>query len=157
MAKQTTHMKIHYFSLLTGSLLSVAAMAQEAGLGAVATYLVISGSPAPAERAAITASIAFLAILLDRQAITMHALAVAAFVVLLLQPEAIVTPGFQMSFSATAALVALVEAWPVRPREISAPWPILLVQRVGAWLGIAVMAKWVKERRAKPGRKDAKS
>ncbi|MDP1912514.1 ComEC/Rec2 family competence protein [Brevundimonas sp.] len=114
-----------------------------AGLGAVATYLVISGSPAPAERAAITASIAFLAILLDRQAITMHALAVAALVVLLLRPEAIVTPGFQMSFAATAALVALVEAWPVRPREISAPWPILLVQRVGAWLGIAVMASLV--------------
>ena len=114
-----------------------------AGLGAVATYLVISGSPPPAERAAITASIAFLAILLDRQAITMHALAVAAFVVLLLQPEAIVTPGFQMSFAATAALVALVEAWPVRPREISAPWPILLVQRVGTWLGAAVMASLV--------------
>ena len=114
-----------------------------AGLGAVATYLVISGSPAPAERAAITASIAFLAILLDRQAITMHALAVAAFVVLLFQPEAIVTPGFQMSFSATAALVALVEAWPARPREISAPWPIVLVQRIGAWLGIAVMASLV--------------
>jgi competence protein ComEC len=114
-----------------------------AGLGAVGTYLVISGSPAPAERAAITASIAFLAILLDREAITMHALAVAAFVVLLLQPEAIVTPGFQMSFAATAALVALVEAWPVRPREISAPWPILLVQRVGAWLGIAIMASLV--------------
>ena len=114
-----------------------------AGLGAVATYLVISGSPAPAERAAITASIAFLAILLDRQAITMHALAVAAFVVLLLQPEAIVTPGFQMSFAATAALVALVEAWPARPREISAPWPILIVQRAGTWLGIAVMASLV--------------
>ncbi|WIY70747.1 ComEC/Rec2 family competence protein [Aquidulcibacter paucihalophilus] len=114
-----------------------------AGLVAVGTYLVISGSPAPAERAAITASIAFLAILLDREAITMHALAVAAFVVLLLQPEAIVTPGFQMSFAATAALVALVEAWPVRPREISAPWPILLVQRVGAWLGIAIMASLV--------------
>ncbi len=114
-----------------------------AGLAAVGTYLVISGSPAPAERAAITASIAFLAILLDREAITMHALAVAAFVVLLLQPEAIVTPGFQMSFAATAALVALVEAWPVRPREISAPWPILLVQRVGAWLGIAIMASLV--------------
>ncbi len=114
-----------------------------AGLGAVATYLVISGSPAPAERAAITASIAFLAVLLDRQAITMHALAVAAFVVLMFQPEAIVTPGFQMSFAATAALVALVEAWPVRPREISAPWPILLVQRVGAWLGIAVTASLV--------------
>ncbi|MFN3668553.1 MAG: ComEC/Rec2 family competence protein [Brevundimonas sp.] len=114
-----------------------------AGLAAVGTYLVISGHPPPAERAAITASIAFLAILLDRQAITMHALAVAAFVVLLLQPEAIVTPGFQMSFAATAALVALVEAWPVRPREISAPLPILIVQRIGAWLGIAIVASLV--------------
>ncbi|HEY0598754.1 ComEC/Rec2 family competence protein, partial [Brevundimonas sp.] len=111
-----------------------------AGLLAVGTYLVVSGHPPPAERAAITASIAFIAILLDRQAITMHALAVAAFVVLLLQPEAIVTPGFQMSFAATAALVALVEAWPRRPREISAPWPILLVQRSGAWIGGAVLA-----------------
>ena len=35
MAKQTTHMKIHYFSLLTGSLLSVAAMAQEAGVNLI--------------------------------------------------------------------------------------------------------------------------
>ncbi|MEY3293126.1 MAG: hypothetical protein RJB12_897, partial [Pseudomonadota bacterium] len=114
-----------------------------AGLLAVGTYLIVSGHPPPAERAAITASIAFLAILLDRPAITMHALAVAAFAVLLLQPEAIVTPGFQMSFAATAALVALVEAWSVRPREISAPWPILLVQRVGAWLGMAIMASLV--------------
>ena len=73
----------------------------------------------------------------------MHALAVAAFVVLLLQPEAIVTPGFQMSFAATAALVALVEAWPVRPREISAPLPILIVQRAGAWIGAAVLASLV--------------
>ncbi|HZW15179.1 MAG TPA: ComEC/Rec2 family competence protein [Brevundimonas sp.] len=114
-----------------------------AGLLAVGTYLVVSGAPPPAERAAITASIAFLAILLDRQAITMHALAVAAFVVLLLQPEAIVTPGFQMSFAATAALVALVEAWPVRPREISAPWPILIVQRSAAWVGAAILASLV--------------
>ncbi len=114
-----------------------------AGLAAVGTYLVVSGHPPPAERAAITASIAFIAVLLDRQAITMHALAVAAFVVLLLQPEAIVTPGFQMSFAATAALVALVEAWPVRPREISTPWPILLTQRAGAWIAAAVLASLV--------------
>lgn len=113
------------------------------GLLAVGTYLVVSGAPPPAERAAITAAIAFVAVLLDRQAISMHALAVAALVVLALQPEAIVTPGFQMSFAATAALVALVEAWPRRPKEISAPWPILLVQRSGAWLGAAVLASLV--------------
>src|SRR5690606_3348462 len=68
-------------------------VAAGAGLIAVGTYLVISGAPPPAERAAITASIAFIAVLLDRQAITMHALAVAALAVLLFQPEAIVTPG----------------------------------------------------------------
>lgn len=118
----------------------VAAMA---GLTAVGVYLVVSGAPPPAERAAITASIAFLAILLDRQAVTMHGLAVAAFIVLAIQPEAIVTPGFQMSFAATAALVALVEAWPKRTREISAPWPILAIQRFGGWLTAAVAASVV--------------
>ena len=114
-----------------------------AGLIAVGTYLIISGAPPPAERAAITASIAFIAILLDRQAISMHALAVAAFAVLLLQPEAIVTPGFQMSFAATAALVALSEAWPPRTREISAPWPIVWAQRLSGWLLIALAASLV--------------
>jgi ComEC/Rec2-related protein len=118
-------------------------VAAVAGLIAVGTYLVISGSPPPAERAAITYSIAFIAILLDRQAITMHALAVAALIVLAVQPEAIVTPGFQMSFAATAALVALVESWPPRVREISAPWPILIVQRVGGWVTAAVLASLV--------------
>lgn len=113
------------------------------GLAAVGTYLVVSGAPPPAERAAITAAIAFLAILLDRQAISMHALAVAAVAVLALQPEAIVTPGFQMSFAATAALVALAEAWPRRTAEISVPLPIAIVQRAGSWLVIALLASLV--------------
>lgn len=114
-----------------------------AGWIAVAAYLVISGAPPPAERAAITASVAFLAIILDRPAISMNALAVAAFAVLLLQPEAIVTPGFQMSFAATAALVALAESWPRRPREIKVPLPILIVQRAGTWVGLAILASFV--------------
>jgi len=118
-------------------------VAAVAGLIAVGTYLVVSGAPPPAERSAITASIAFVAILLDRQAVTMHALAVAAFAVLLLQPEAIVTPGFQMSFAATAALVALVEVWPRRIKEISAPWPIVAAQRLGSWLLVACTASLV--------------
>jgi competence protein ComEC len=113
------------------------------GLMAVGSYLVLSGAPAPAERAAITASIAFASILLDRAAITMHALAVAAMVVLMLQPEAIVTPGFQMSFAATAALVALAEAWPPWTRELSVPWPIAVFQSTRRWLVIAVTASLV--------------
>lgn len=118
-------------------------VAAVAGLIAVGTYLVISGAPPPAERAAVTASIAFLAILADRPAVTMRSLAAAAFVVLLLRPEAVVTPGFQMSFAATAALVALVEVWPRRIREFAAPWPIVAVQRFGSWLLAACAASLV--------------
>ncbi|WP_156796151.1 ComEC/Rec2 family competence protein [Brevundimonas subvibrioides] len=118
-------------------------VAAVAGVVAVWSYLILSGAPAPAERAAITASIAFAAILLDRQAISMHGLAVAAMVVLILQPEAIVTPGFQMSFAATAALVALTEAWPPRTRELSVPWPIALFQSARHWLVVAVTASLV--------------
>lgn len=118
-------------------------IAAVAGLIAVWSYLVLSGAPAPAQRAAITASVAFAAILLDRQAITMQALAVAAMVALILQPEAIVTPGFQMSFAATAALVALSEVWPPRIRELSVPWPIAAVQSARHWLTVAVIASLV--------------
>lgn len=118
-------------------------IAAAAGLIAVGGYLLISGGPPPAERAAVTASIAFLAILLDRRAISMNALAVAAFVVLIFRPESVVQPGFQMSFAATAALVALAENWPVRTREISAPWIIVTVQRLGAWLLAACAASLV--------------
>lgn len=113
------------------------------GLLAIGGYLALSGAPPPAVRAAVTAAVAFLAILLDRRAISLRALAVAALIVISLQPEAVVNPGFQMSFAATAALVALAEAWPARIREISAPWPILLVQRSFAWIGAAIATSFV--------------
>jgi competence protein ComEC len=104
-----------------------------AGLVAVNGYLVLSGWPPPAQRSAITASIAFLAILVDRQAISLHALALAAMAVMLLQPEAVTQPGFQMSFAATAALVALAEIWPRPVKEIATPWWIRLPQTAGTW------------------------
>lgn len=113
------------------------------GLAAVLTYLVLSGAPPPAVRAAITASIAFAAILADRQAISLHALAVAAFVVLLLQPEAVTQPGFQMSFAATAALVAMAGVWPQPVKEINTPWPIRLVQGAGGWFAAGAAISFV--------------
>ena len=113
------------------------------GLVAVGAYLVVSGSPAPAERAAITASVAFLAVLLDRRALTLRALAIAALLVLAWQPEAVVQPGFQMSFAATTALIALAERWPRATREINTPWPITAVQRAGAWVGLSAAVSLV--------------
>ena len=118
-------------------------VAAAAGLLAVGAYLVISGAPSPAERAAITAGAAFLAILVDRRAISLHTLAVAALVILALQPEAVAQPGFQMSFAATAALVALAEAWPWPPKEINTPWPIRIVQALGVWTAASIGASFV--------------
>jgi competence protein ComEC len=77
----------------------------------------------------VTYSVAFLAILLDRRAITLRALAIAALIVLALQPEAVVQPGFQMSFAATTALVALAERGRARVRRSTRLARSSLVQR----------------------------
>jgi competence protein ComEC len=118
-------------------------MAALFGLVAVGGYLVLSGAPPPAERAAIAAAVAFAAILADRQAISLHALAIAAMVVLLIHPEAVTEPGFQMSFAATAALVALAEIWPRPVREIDVPWPIRLTQAAATWTLASIAVSFI--------------
>lgn len=112
-------------------------------LGSVLAYLILSGAPPPAERSAVTAAVAFGAMLFDRQAISLHALALAALVVLFLQPEAVTQPGFQMSFAATAALVALAEVWPHPVKEINTPWPIRIVQGMWTWTLAGAAASFV--------------
>jgi competence protein ComEC len=118
-------------------------LAAALALAAVLAYLVLSGAPPPAERSAVTAAVAFGAILVDRQAISLHALALAAFVVLVLQPEAVTQPGFQMSFAATAALVALAEVWPHPVKEINTPWPIRIAQGAWTWTLAGAAASFV--------------
>jgi competence protein ComEC len=113
-------------------------LAASAALLATGLYLVVSGAPPPAVRSAVTLAVAFTAILADRRAISMHALALAALICLVLQPEAVAQPGFQMSFAATAALIALAEVWPHPPKAINTPWPIRFIQDAGAWVLLAV-------------------
>lgn len=74
-------------------------------------YLIISGSSVATQRAFIMAAIVFAAIVFDRSAISLRTFAIAMLAVVLLQPESVVTPGFQMSFAATGALIAAYEAW----------------------------------------------
>lgn len=78
---------------------------------AATAYLLISGASFATQRAYIMLAIFFLAVLLDRPAITMRNVLWAAILVLLLQPQAIVQVGFQMSFAAVMALVAVYEIW----------------------------------------------
>jgi competence protein ComEC len=110
-------------------------VAAAGALAAVGAYLVLSGAHAPARRAAITAAVAFTAILLDRQAVSLRSLALAALIILVSEPEVVVQPGFEMSFCATAALVALAEIWPRVSRPAAGlPWPIALFQRGKDWI-----------------------
>lgn len=118
-------------------------VAAATALLAVLAYLVLSGAHAPARRAATTASVAFVAILLDRQAVSLRSLALAALIILVAEPEAVVQPGFEMSFCATASLVALAEIWPRKTQPTGLPWPIALLQRGREWLVALFMVSLV--------------
>ena len=82
-----------------------------AAMGVVIAYTWLVGAPIPAQRAALMASLVFLAIMLDRQALSMRSVALAAGVILLLFPESLLNPGFQMSFAAIVMLIAAYEWW----------------------------------------------
>jgi len=78
-------------------------------------YLVLSGASVSTQRAFVMVTVVLLGIVFKRRAISMQSIALAAGIILLLQPQSILSPGFQMSFSAAAALVAAFDLW--RRRE----------------------------------------
>lgn len=87
-------------------------------------YLLLSGGGWSPRRAFIMAAIIFIAILVDRRALSMRNVAIAASIILLTTPEALVHAGFQMSFAAAAALIAVFEAWSRRAHTITDfSWP----------------------------------
>ncbi|MGR3344903.1 MAG: ComEC/Rec2 family competence protein [Paracoccaceae bacterium] len=87
--------------------IAVKKVAAVGALVAGATYLALSGGNVATERAFVMVAVMFLAVLMDRRALTLRAVAVAAIIVLSLRPEVLSEPGFQMSFAATTALVAV--------------------------------------------------
>jgi competence protein ComEC len=75
-------------------------------LAAAAFYLVLSGAEVATQRSFIMVAIVLIGVMLDRPALTLRTITVAALVVLVVAPETVVHPSFQMSFAATLALVA---------------------------------------------------
>jgi competence protein ComEC len=106
---------------------SVAMRTNPKKIGAVAafvvavSYLGISGASVATQRAFIMVSVMLVAVCLDRRALTLRAVAVAALIVLALSPEGLAGPGFQMSFAATTALVAIFAE--IRDRQLMYGWP----------------------------------
>lgn len=69
-------------------------------------YLLITGMQISAQRAYIMVILVLVAIMLERKYRGLIAIAFAASIILMVEPEAILKPGFQMSFSAVLALVS---------------------------------------------------
>ena len=87
-----------------------AAGAALAGIG----YTLLTGAQVPTVRSCVAALLVLGALALGREALSLRMVAVAAVFVLLLWPESLVGPSFQMSFSAVIAIVALHQAGWVR-------------------------------------------
>ena len=82
-----------------------------AGAGALAgiAYTLLTGSEVPTVRACIASLLILAGIAIGREALTLRLLAVGALIVLILWPETLVGPSFQLSFAAIMAIMALHE------------------------------------------------
>jgi ComEC/Rec2-related protein len=100
-------------------------------------YLLLSGSGVATQRSFIMTAIVLIGVMADRPALTLRTLSMAAFGVLLLAPQSVVHPSFQMSFAATLALIAAYERglpWMVAGADTS------MGARVALWGGREIAA-----------------
>ena len=107
------------------------------GLIAAFAYLILSGSEVTTQRSFIMTAVVLVGVIADRPALTLRTLALAALGVLLLAPQAVVHPSFQMSFAATLALIAAYERglpW------MSAGADTSIGARVALWGGREIVA-----------------
>ncbi len=74
-------------------------------------YCIFSGSEVATVRSLVMTLVMLGAILFDRPALAMRNLAISAILVLLVEPEALLGPSFQMSFAAVGCLIAANRVW----------------------------------------------
>ena len=99
-------------------------------------YLLLSGATVSSRRAFMMIGLMLLAIIVDRVSVSPRAIALAAVAVMLMTPEAVTGPSFQMSFSAVACLIAFYEA--MRPTLSSWHRDAGGMRRIGLYvLGLA--------------------
>lgn len=76
-------------------------------LALLATYVLVTGGAVPVVRAFVMATVALMGRAMEKPVDTLNTLGVAAIVLLLARPTALFEVGFQLSFSAVAALATL--------------------------------------------------
>lgn len=114
-------------------------IAAAGALAAAAVYLTLSGGNVATQRAFVMVAVALCALMINRRAISLRGVAIAATIVLVLRPEALMGPGFQMSFAATTALVAVFGWMRDGQIRIGPRWlqPVVAVVISSAVAGIA--------------------
>lgn len=80
-------------------------------------YYLISGFGVSAERAYIMMAVMLVAVFFDRPSISLRNVALSALIIIAVSPSEILGPSFQMSFAATAALVAGYALWKNRSKK----------------------------------------
>lgn len=92
-------------------------------------YTGLAGAPIPTQRAMMTTGLMLLAVMLDRAALSLRTLALVALAVLVLRPESLVGPSFQLSFAAVAAMIVFYEGvgrrWSTEGRDASRIYKVL--------------------------------
>ena len=117
------------FATLPGvdKFLSVKKTAAVFGLAAAAGYMLLAGGLAnvPALRSAIMLGLIFGAVLVGRRALTMRNVAIAALIIIVIDPSSVFRPSFQLSFAAVVALIGTYEM-PRKAPDKDRGWPFRL-------------------------------
>ena len=88
-------------------------------------YLYVTGLPPSAVRAYVMIALVLLAVIFQRQVDPMRSLIITALLMIAWNPANLFDPGFQLSFAATLAIVALVERMFLRS-DSNDSWPRLV-------------------------------
>ncbi|MDX2028662.1 MAG: ComEC/Rec2 family competence protein [Alphaproteobacteria bacterium] len=80
-----------------------------AAIISTALYMLLVGPQAPTLRSTLMTGIVMFAIIADRRALSMRLVALAASLVMLMQPDGVMGPSFEMSFAAVLCMVAAFE------------------------------------------------
>jgi competence protein ComEC len=115
-----------------------------AGAGALAGigYTLLTGAEVPTIRSCVAAVLVLIGIAMGREAMTLRLVATGAIIILLLWPEALMGPSFQLSFAAITVIVALHENSTIRTltmrRDERLSWRLVRAMLSLLLTGIAV-------------------
>ena len=105
-----------------------------------ALYMLLADAGPATERAFIMIAVVFFAVIVDRPAISLHNLAIAAIIILLMQPEQALSASFQMSFMAVMGIAAFFPAFDRTVQRVRTGRPTGLIASWGKWLALLFIA-----------------